>query len=124
MSLTPPQDASNVGTDAFQHAPTQLSERESSHIPQPQAPQMRRTRRDPSVHSNPDTAETWSKGVVYDSRLTVVDRDTKVVHLLLTQKNCTAVGTDELVLLNVFKYLGLMEASSLTATQNLPHNGD
>jgi len=49
----------------------------------------------------------WRKGVAYDSILTVIDRATKMVHLLPTQKNCTAVDTAELLLLNVFKYHGL-----------------
>ena len=51
--------------------------------------------------------ETWRKGVAYDSILTVVDRATKMVDLLSTQKNCSAVDTSELLLLNVFKYGGL-----------------
>ena len=35
--------------------------------------------------------ETWRKGFVYDSILTVVDRATKMVHLLPTQTNCSAI---------------------------------
>jgi len=50
---------------------------------------------------------TWPKGVAYDAILTVVDRDTKTVHLLHTQKNCNAIETAELLLLNVFKCHGL-----------------
>jgi len=51
--------------------------------------------------------ETWRKGVAYDSTLTVVDSATKMIHLLPTQKNCTAVDRAELLLLNVCKYHGL-----------------